>query len=77
LRTRLEANVGFVTIELNIKLLRPVPRATDLRAEGKAIHVSRRLGSAEARLFDARGNLCAFGTATFMLERPNPDAPPL
>jgi uncharacterized protein (TIGR00369 family) len=70
LRTMLEAGVGFVTIELNVKLLKPVPPNTDLLAEGKAINVSRKLGVAEARMFDGSGNLCAHGTATFMLLRP-------
>src|SRR5215510_14326499 len=41
LRTMLEPGVGFVTIELNVKLLRPVPKETDLRAVGKTINVSR------------------------------------
>ena len=70
LRTGLEAGVGFVTIELNVKLLKPVPRDTDLRAEGKLINVSKRLGVSEARLFDDQNRLCAHATATFMLSRP-------
>jgi uncharacterized protein (TIGR00369 family) len=70
LRTALEAGAGFVTIELNVKLLRPVPSDTDLRAEGKLINVSRRLGTAEARLFDDKGKLCAHCTATFVVSRP-------
>jgi uncharacterized protein (TIGR00369 family) len=70
LRTVLEAGAGFVTIELNVKLLRPVPRDRDLRAEGKLINASRRLGTAEARLFDDQGKLCAHATATFVLSRP-------
>jgi uncharacterized protein (TIGR00369 family) len=70
LRTALEAGAGFVTIELNVKLLRPVPCDVELRAEGKLISVSRRLGSAEARLFDDKGKLCAHSTATFMVSRP-------
>lgn len=73
LRTLLEAGVGFVTIELNVKLLRPVPLDSDLRAEGKAINVSRQLGVSEARLFNADGKLCAHCTATFVLIRPKPD----
>ncbi|HTE40622.1 MAG TPA: PaaI family thioesterase [Steroidobacteraceae bacterium] len=70
LRTTLEAGVGFVTIELNVKLMKPVPRDTDLVAEGKIVNVSRRLGVAEARLMDDQGTLCAHGIATFMLSRP-------
>jgi uncharacterized protein (TIGR00369 family) len=73
LRTMLEPGVGFVTIELNIKLLRPVPLEADLRGEGKAINVSRQLGVSEARLFDAAGKLCAHCTATFVLTRPSPE----
>ncbi len=70
LRTMLEAGVGFVTIELNIKLLRPVPRDIDLRGQGRAINVSRQLGVAEAQIFNG-DKLCAHCTATFMLIRPN------
>jgi len=70
LRTALEAGVGFVTIELNVKLMKPVPRDADLVGEGKVINVSRRLGVAEGRLLDQAGNLCAHGIATFMLSRP-------
>ena len=70
LRTALEAGAGFVTIELNVKMLRPVPSHVDLRAEGKLINVSRRLGTAEARLFDDKGKLCAHSTATFVVSRP-------
>lgn len=70
LRTTLEAGVGLVTIELNLKLLKPVPANVSLRGEGKMINVSRRLGVAEARLLDDHGNLCAHCTATFMLLRP-------
>jgi uncharacterized protein (TIGR00369 family) len=73
LRTALEAGAGFVTIELNVKLLRPVPSHVELRAEGKLINVSRRIGTAEARLFDDKGKLCAHSTATFVVSRPTTD----
>jgi uncharacterized protein (TIGR00369 family) len=74
LRTHLEAGVRFVTIELNVKFLKPVPRDTDLRGEGKVINVSNNLGVSEAHLFDAAGNLCAHCTATFMVMRSKLDA---
>jgi uncharacterized protein (TIGR00369 family) len=70
LRTNLEAGVGFVTIELNVKLLRAVPANVELRGEGRTISVSRKLGVAEATLYDDAGMLCAHCTATFMLSRP-------
>jgi uncharacterized protein (TIGR00369 family) len=70
LRTALEPGAGFVTIELNVKLIKPVPRDADLTAEGKLIHVSKRLGSAEGRLYDNKGSLCAHATATFVVSRP-------
>jgi uncharacterized protein (TIGR00369 family) len=71
-RTKLPAGVGFVTIELNVKFLKPVPAEIDLTAKGQAINVSRRLGVAQGQLFDTKGSLCAHATATFMLLPPQP-----
>jgi hypothetical protein len=50
---------------LNINFTRPV--GTDsgiLSCEGRSIHLGRRTATAEGRLTDARGRLCAHGTAT-------------
>lgn len=48
--TMLEAGVGYGTIDLHVKTLRPVPRDVDLVAEGRVIHLSKNLGVAEGTL---------------------------
>jgi uncharacterized protein (TIGR00369 family) len=74
LRTMLEAGASFVTIELNVKLLRPVPKDVELRGEGTCINVAKKIGVTEARLFDHQGHLCAHCTATFVIRRPKDPA---
>jgi acyl-coenzyme A thioesterase PaaI-like protein len=41
-----------------------------IRAEGKAISVGRRVGTAEGRLFDAAGTLFAHATTTCLIFKP-------
>lgn len=65
--TMLEAGVGYATIELNVKMLRPVPKNAPLLAEGRIISVTKSLGVSEGTLKDAQGRLLAHGTAMCML----------
>jgi uncharacterized protein (TIGR00369 family) len=67
--TTLEAGVGYGTVDLNVKMLRPVPLDQDLLAEGRIIHVSRSLGVAEGSLRDAEGMLYAHATCTCAIRR--------
>lgn len=67
--TLLGAGEGFGTIDLNVKMMRPVPRDVDLVAEGKVINLSRSLAVSEGTLKDAGGKLYAHATATCMLTR--------
>lgn len=69
--TVLEAGVGYGTIDLNVKMVKAVPRGVPLIAEGKVISVSRSLGIAEGTLKDADGNLYAHATATCLIIRPS------
>ncbi len=69
LHTVLEAGVGYGTIDLNVKMLRPVPRHTLLIAEGTVIHSSKSLGVSEATLKNQAGTLYAHATATCMIFR--------
>jgi len=39
---------SYGTVDLNVKMLMPVPLGIKLRAKGKVIHMSRRLGISEA-----------------------------
>jgi uncharacterized protein (TIGR00369 family) len=67
--TLLEAGVGYGTIDLSVKMLRPVPRDVDLVAEGRVLNMSRNLGVSEGSLKTADGKLLALATATCMIQR--------
>ncbi|MDL2330144.1 PaaI family thioesterase, partial [Desulfosarcina sp. OttesenSCG-928-A07] len=58
----LEAGVGYATIDLAIKMLKPVPKDEDLLADGKLIHLSTRLGVSEGTLKDGQGRILAYAT---------------
>ncbi len=67
--TMLEAGVGYGTIDLNIKMIRPVPKNEELIAEGKVVNVSRSLGVSEGVLMRQDGKLLATASATCMIFR--------
>lgn len=62
--TMLEAGFGYGTVDLNIKMLRPVPRDVELVAESKVLHFSRTLGVSDGTLKTADDKLLAHATAT-------------
>ena len=58
----------YTTIELKLNFVRPVTdRTGPVRAEGRVIHVSRQIGTAEGRLVDAAGKLYAHATTTCLI----------
>lgn len=65
--TMLDTGVAYATVDLSIKMLRPVPKDVDLLAEGKIINVSKSLGVSECTLKDAAGKLYAHATTTCMI----------
>ncbi|PWT75979.1 MAG: PaaI family thioesterase [Proteobacteria bacterium] len=66
----LPAGKGYTTVELKVNFVRAVTADVGpLRAEGKVIHVGAQIGTAEARLFDARGKLYAHATTTCLVFR--------
>jgi uncharacterized protein (TIGR00369 family) len=67
--TMLETGAGYATIELNVIMLKPVPQGKKLRAQGKVINISRRLGISEATLTDNEGKVYAHATSTCMILR--------
>ncbi|MDX8381146.1 MAG: PaaI family thioesterase [Ghiorsea sp.] len=69
IHTMLEAGVNYATIDLAIKMCRPVPLNQPLLAEGLIINVSKSLGVSQATLKDKQGKLFAHATATCMLLR--------
>jgi uncharacterized protein (TIGR00369 family) len=61
----LPAGKGFATIDMTTNFVRPVSERTGmLRAEGRLLHLGKRIGSAEGKLFDGRDRLVAFGSET-------------
>ena len=67
--TVLEEGETYGTVDLNVKMLRPVPCGRELRAKGNVIHRSRRLGISEATLTDSEGKIYAHATSTCMILR--------
>ena len=68
--TTLEAGVGYGTIDLNVKMCRPVPKDKELLAIGTVINLSKNLAISEGKLVDEDGKLYAHATATCMIIRP-------
>ena len=67
--TMLEAGAGYGTVDLTVKMLKPIPLHTELIAEGKVIHISKSIGVAEGTLKTVEGALLAHATATCWLKR--------
>lgn len=65
--TMLEPGVGYATIDLNVKMVRPVPKDTVLIAEGNIINMSKSLGVSDGTLKCKEGKLYAHATATCMI----------
>jgi len=65
--TMLEAGVGYATVDINIKMIKPVPLDKELIAEGKVIHLSHNIGISEGTLKDEDGKLYAHATATCII----------
>uniref|UniRef100_UPI002898733E PaaI family thioesterase n=1 Tax=Acinetobacter variabilis TaxID=70346 RepID=UPI002898733E len=69
IHTLLEAGVGYGTIDLNVKMYRPIPHNQELKAIGKAINLSKNLGISEGQILDDEGRIYAHATATCMIFR--------
>ncbi|MEE6261901.1 PaaI family thioesterase [Plantactinospora sonchi] len=66
--TTLPAGVGYTSLDLNVRFLRPATVASGvLRCEGTVIQRGRRTALAEARLTDDQGRLIAYATSSCLL----------
>ena len=74
--TTLPAGVGYTTLSLEVKFVRPVGRDTGaVRAEAEVLHRGRTQATVEARLTAAdSGKLLATGTSTCMIIGSTPPA---
>ncbi len=66
--SKLVDGTGFGTIDLNIKFVRKIDVETGLlTATATVVHAGRTMLTAEARVVDATGKLCAHGSGTFLV----------
>ncbi|MEU8183995.1 PaaI family thioesterase [Micromonospora sp. NPDC049044] len=66
--TTLPAGVGYTSLDLNVKFLRPVTvDSGTLRCAGTVLQRGRRTALAEARITDANSRLIAHATSTCLL----------
>nr|WP_283107787.1 PaaI family thioesterase [Shewanella basaltis] len=66
----LPAGVSYSTIDLNIKMVRPVPQNKTLIAKGNLMNLSKSLGISEGTLTTEDGKLLATATASCLILRP-------
>jgi uncharacterized protein (TIGR00369 family) len=66
----LEESAGHSTIDLGVKMLKPVQPGVTLIAEGRVIKVGRTIAVADGTISDANGSIYAHGSATYMLKQP-------
>ena len=55
--SHLPEGVDFVTVDLAVKMIRPVTPGAVLRAEGRSLSVSRHMGTSAATVHDENGTL--------------------
>ena len=67
IHTTLGKGIGYGTIDLNVKMTRPVPIDKPLIAIGRVINKSRRLAISEGTIKDENGKIYAHGSATCMI----------
>jgi uncharacterized protein (TIGR00369 family) len=66
--TTLEGGTDYATTDLKIAYLRALTTLSGpLRCEGTILNAGKRMILGEARLFDAKDQLCAHATASFMI----------
>jgi uncharacterized protein (TIGR00369 family) len=66
--TALPAGRGYLTLGININFLKPIYEHTgEVMAEGKLVSMRRQVATAEGRIVDPKGDLCATGTASCLI----------
>ncbi len=64
----LPAGTGYTTLEIKVNFTRAVRvNSGVLRCEGNVITVGRTIGTAEGRLLDSQGRVCAYATTTCLI----------
>lgn len=68
--TMLDPGVGYGTIDLHVKMVRPVKLGGTLVAEGKVLNITKSVAIAEGVLKDDTGKIFAHASATCMIIYP-------
>jgi uncharacterized protein (TIGR00369 family) len=67
-QTMLSKGMGYTTLEIKVNYVRGLTdKVGPVRAEGKVIHMSRQIATAEGRLFDAAGKVYSHATTTCLI----------
>jgi len=62
--TALPAGSGYLTVSISVNFLKPVFEHTgEVMAEGRVVSLRRQIATAEGKILDAKGEICATGTA--------------
>ena len=69
-QTHLPAGVGYTTLELSVRFLKPLALGREVRCEGVSVSVGRSVATAEGRITDEGGRLYATGATTCLILRP-------
>ena len=64
-----DVKIPYATLDLSVKMLRPVPINQKLKAVGTLISISKRTAVSEAKLYSEEGKLLAYATATCIITR--------
>ena len=65
--TTVENGVSFATLDLNVKMIRPLQKYKTYIAIGDVINMGRNILTSEARIVDESDKVYAFGSATLMI----------
>jgi uncharacterized protein (TIGR00369 family) len=67
-QTLLARGVGYTTIELSVRYVRPLTHDTGrVRCIGEIVHSGRRMATARGRIEDSAGKLYAHGETTCLI----------
>jgi uncharacterized protein (TIGR00369 family) len=67
-QTMLPKGMGYTTLEIKVNYVRGLTdKVGPVRAEGKVIHMSRQIATAEGKLFDAAGKVYSHATTTCLI----------
>lgn len=71
IHSTLAAGEGYTTVDLHVTFVRAVTAASGrIRFEGEVVHPGRRVATAQGRVLDEQGRLCAHAITTCMILRP-------